>query len=506
MDAPLAVAVAIRAAGVVVVAGLVAVAVLGPTVRARAAAMAGTLILTPVLLIGQIWDTPQFRPVRDHPAASVAAAVVGLAAVGGAAWVLHRRPALLAPLLVAALPFRIPIQSGGNTANLLVPLYLVVAAGALAHVVPRLRSRRDEPLPRPGALEALLVGLVVLYAVQATYSTDLSKALQNVVFFYVPFALVFALLRDIAWTRRLLLACFGVAVGLAVVFACIGFVEYSARELLFNPKVVNSNQFETYFRVNSLFFDPNIYGRFLALVMGLLAATLIFSPRPRAVLLAAGALAVLWGGLVLTFSQSSFTALLTALAVLAAMRWDPRRVGVLAGAAIALGIVFVVAFPSAVRLDLASSKSVDKATSGRFDLIKGGLELFGDRPVQGWGAGSFAHEFRHQRKSSSEKAVSASHTIPVTVAAEQGVPGLLAYLALLVVAVATLARGARGDPFRAAVLAAFCALLLHTLLYAAFLEDPITWTLLGIGLALARAPASAPAASAREPALAAGRA
>jgi hypothetical protein len=36
------------------------------------------------------------------------------------------------------------------------------------------------------------------------------------------------------------------------------------------------------------------------------------------------------------------------------------------------------------------------------------------------------------------------------------------------------------------VLAAFCALLLHTMLYAAFLEDPLSWTLLGVGTALAR--------------------
>ena len=43
----------------------------------------------------------------------------------------------------------------------------------------------------------------------------------------------------------------------------------------------------------------------------------------------------------------------------------------------------------------------------------------------------------------------------------------------------TLFRGARGDPFRVGIAAAFLALLLHTMLYAAFLEDPVTWTLLG---------------------------
>ena len=152
----------------------------------------------------------------------------------------------------------------------------------------------------------------------------------------------------------------------------------------------------------------------------------------------------------------------------------------------------MIAFPNAVRLHIGNSKSVTAATSGRSNLIKGGAQLFGDRPALGYGAGAFAREYRRQRKASSERAASASHTIPVTVAAEQGIPGLLLYLALLVAAFSVLLRGARENVVRAAVAAAFAALVFHTLLYAAFLEDPITWTLLGIGLALARPPEPAP--------------
>jgi hypothetical protein len=40
---------------------------------------------------------------------------------------------------------------------------------------------------------------------------------------------------------------------------------------------------------------------------------------------------------------------------------------------------------------------------------------------------------------------------------------------------------------RAAVLAAFVALLVHTLAYAGFFEDPITWVLLAVGASLAAA-------------------
>jgi hypothetical protein len=38
-------------------------------------------------------------------------------------------------------------------------------------------------------------------------------------------------------------------------------------------------------------------------------------------------------------------------------------------------------------------------------------------------------------------------------------------------------------------LAAFVALLVHTMAYAGFFEDPITWVLLAVGASLAHPPA-----------------
>ena len=58
-------------------------------------------------------------------------------------------------------------------------------------------------------------------------------------------------------------------------------------------------------------------------------------------------------------------------------------------------------------------------------------------------------------------------------------------MALLVAAFVTLFRGAGRSPPRIAIAACFAALVLHTWVYADFLEDPLTWTLLGIGVAFA---------------------
>jgi O-antigen ligase len=214
----------------------------------------------------------------------------------------------------------------------------------------------------------------------------------------------------------------------------------------------------------------------------------------RTLIAATAALAVLLAGLVLTFSQSSMVALIVSLLVLAALRWraKPVLMGALAVALVAGAAA--IAFPGVTRVDLGSGRSLKKATSGRTELIKGGVKMFRDRPILGYGSGAFAAEFRKRERTSDERAASASHTIPVTVAAEQGVLGLASYLLVLVTAFALVLQGLgrlRGpDPpsaelvARAAIAAAFTGLVVHTLAYAAFLEDPLTWTLLGAAIGL----------------------
>jgi O-antigen ligase len=455
------------------------------------------------------------------PSAGVLAAAAAGALVVIAALVvlMRRRPEAFPLLVVLALPFRLPISADHRTVNLLIPLYLVVAAGTLAHLLPRLIARtragssehggvghrpvREGPgislrdpssWPTPRGVEIVLFAAVALYAVQAIYSADQAKALTNLAFFYMPFGLLFLLLRRVTWTRGLLLRCLAIAVALAVVFAGVGFVEYGRKAVFLNPKVVAANQYDNYFRVNSLFFDPNIYGRFLAVVMIAVTTVVLWSRRRRDVLIAAGVLAWLLAGLVTSFSQSSIAALLLGLAVLAAWRWSLRWTLYASGAVLAFGVALVLLAPASLHFGLkGSGGSTSNATSGRSKLISGGLELFGQRPLQGYGSGSFETQYkRHNARATSQNATSASHTIPVTVAAEQGILGLALYLLLLAGALFVLVRKAGRSPPRIAIAACFAALLLHTWTYADFLEDPMTWTLLGVGVALAAAARTEP--------------
>jgi O-antigen ligase len=474
-------------------------ALLLPSGRHRAVAALVALVLAPLVLASELWDSPQLDSVRSRPALLAAGLVAALVVIGVLTWLLRRSPWLLAPLAVGTIPFRVPLASGGESANLLIPLYAVIAAGVLAFAWDKLR-------PRPGAtatwrdpesilLERALVVLVVLYALQSLYSSDFETALKNVAFFYVPFMLLLRLLTSVPWTRRVVGWCFGVGVVLAVLFAAVGFLEFATGHLFWNQKVIASNEFETYFRVNSLFFDPNIYGRFLAIVMIGLATTLLWPRRAREVAVAGVALVLLWVALITTFSQSSIAALLVGLAVLSGLRWGWRPVVVTVAVIAVVGLAAILIAPSTLKVDLGSSKSVDRATSGRLDLMQGGLQMFADRPLQGFGPGAFAERFREREKASSREAASASHTIPITFAAEQGIVGLAAYLFVLVAAFRLLFTGLgrlreRAPPprsiTRAFVAAAFAGLVLHTMLYAAFLEDPLAWTLLAAGIVLAR--------------------
>jgi O-antigen ligase len=327
-----------------------------------------------------------------------------------------------------------------------------------------------------------LAAIVVLYAVQALYSEDFSKGLQNVCFFFVPFSLVYGLLRGVTWDRRLLTLVLWIVGIEAVCFVLVGTVEWATRSLFWNDQVIRSNEFHTYFRVNSVFWDPNIYGRYLALVAVVAMSALLWARERRTLALLTALVAVLWIGLVPTFSQSSFAALLAGLVILAALRWSVRWTAIAALAGVVATMLLVT---------LAGSFSFDRInidTSGRANLVSGGIHLFAQRPVYGYGSGSFPKAYR-QHVETRKAPVSVSHTEPTTIAAEQGLAGLALYAALLAAALWTMAAGLLSRPSvaRTAVLATFVALLVHTMAYAGFFEDPITWVLLVVGASLAAA-------------------
>ncbi len=345
--------------------------------RARLAAMGVALAVAPVLVLGSVWSEPRVVDFRTSPAQIAAAIVVGSAALAALVWAFRRWPEAFAIAAFAVLPLRVPIEIGGETANLLVPLYLVIVAGvivrALASDEPRAAADRSDPWP--ARLRWVLAATLVLYAVQASYSVDVSNAIENIGFFLAPFAVLFALLLEVEWSRRLLRHVLVAVVAVACACALVGIYQYFARDLFLNPELFDANELHVYFRVNSLFFDPNVFGRYLALALTALGACVAWGGNRRDLAVAAAAFALGLVGLAFSYSLTSMASLLAGLGTVALLRWSWRG-----GAAFAaLGSIAIVVLLIAGGTPTSDVQDVRSIDSGHADLIKGGLVLAGLR-------------------------------------------------------------------------------------------------------------------------------
>ena len=314
-----------------------------PRSRWRWAALAVALVAAAMLLAGDVWDDPRVVDLRTSTALVGAAALALIVGLPLGAWVIRRWAWGLPLLALAVLALRLPVRIGGETSNLLVALYGVIAAGVVARLWEQARPGPNAPGEPPVEarsvtwLRRLLAATLLLYALQAFYSEDVSNAIENVCFFLVPFAALFVLLTEVRWSTDLLRTAVVVVAGLATVYAVIAFTEYAARDLLLNSQLLESNQLKPFFRVNSVFHDPNVFGRYLALVVIALGAAIAWSRVDWRTGLATGAGVVLLAALVLTFSITSVIALLAGLIVLTALRYG------LKGAAAATLATLVVA-------------------------------------------------------------------------------------------------------------------------------------------------------------------
>jgi hypothetical protein len=460
-----------QAAGAVGALGL-AVLIAAPGRQARIAGLAAWAVGCGGLVA-------YLAPHGHHRVLAAAAVLGGAAAIFGGL-ILLRIPWLLAVATLACVPARFPVHVGETQANLLLPLYGVVAAAAVA-LAWRLFGE-DAPSRELGLLAWPLAALVAWLGVTMLWTEDVRQGAIELLFFVLPFGLLTVALAQLAWSRTWMLVLYVQLAVMALVFALIGIVQYQTRNIFWNPKVRVDNAYAPsgwFYRVNSVFYDPSIYGRFL--VIAILASLVVVLRRrvdPLWAIAAALTLAITWVGLLPSFSQSSFVALMAATMVAAIALWRTRSL-LLVAVAVAVVLVGGLASP-AVR----HKASLSHITSGRSTLASKGVKVALHHPVTGVGVGGFRHayaELANQR--GKEPKAAASHTTPITVAAEAGFPGLLLFLwvvaTALVLAFRRLGRGFDGAA-RLALGLALVAILVHCVFYNALFEDPTFWGLLGL--------------------------
>jgi O-antigen ligase len=420
-----------------------------------------------------------------HRPLIVAACVLGLGAAAGIAALFLRWPWVLPLAALACVPARIPVHVGSEQADLLIPLYGVVLAAALALAYQLWRG--DERVRELGPLAWPLAALVAWSGLSLAWSQDLRQGAIELLFFFLPFGLLAIAVARLPWSRRWLTGLYGLLGVMAVVFAVVGIYQWANRDVFWNPKVIVANAYAPgrfFYRVNSVFYDPSIYGRFLVLAILASLVIVLYQRGGRLMIGLAAAIAATWIGLLFSFSQSSFVALVAGVLAAAAFAWKWRAV-----AAIALvGAVLVTVGFSAPRVRHSlfghAKSGLNNASSGRYKLVTNGIKIALDHPIQGVGIGGFkkAYGERFHLKGKEPKKA-ASHDTPVTVAAETGIPGLLLLGWLFVAAmVAAWRRVSSSFEGRTCLIVGllFGAIAVHSLFYNAFFEDPMMWALLGL--------------------------
>ena len=421
----------------------------------------------------------------SSPAGAVAGAV-GLVLLGAAAILLARRPALVSIAVLLAAPFRPPISFDSSSRFLvsvaedgrlgrLLPLYFVLAAAAAALCWHALRDRPLRPLPRALSLPA--AAFFAFAFLSLLWADEIRPGVNLLAYFTLPFAV---LLTTVAraefpeWVPRALAAA---ALSLASLFALVGLWQAVTHELFFYaPNLAVSNANTVYFRVTSLFGDPSLYGRHVVLGIGI-ALSLLAARRWRAWPLV-GVVLVMWAGLLFSYSQSSMAALLVVTLALALVTGD-RRVRRAVGVLTLLAALAAGGYVAAKLID--GKESLNRITSDRTERVQETLRVVEDEPVLGVGIGGQPAASRRLAHSDQPTPAFVSHTTPLTVAAELGVVGLALYAWLLLGGVRLMVSVFRDDDALGLALGAcFLALFVHALFYSGFLEDPITWLVLGV--------------------------
>lgn len=413
-----------------------------------------------------------------------AAGLVGLAFSGAGAWVLLRWPYVLAFATLAVLPVRIPISLGSDDANLLLPLYGVVGSLAIA-LLWQLAFRGDRRTRELGPVALPLAAFVAWTGLTLLWTVDLREGAIFIGALVLPFGLLAIGFARLPWRGRWLTWLWVGLVGTALAYAAIGAYQWATRDIFWNPKVIVGNAYAPFFRVNSIFWDPSIYGRYLTVgILTALAGVLLGGVRGWRLAGLYAVVAAMWVGLFFSFSQSSFVALSVGVLAAALVVWG-RAAAVAAAVVLAVLVVGLVASPQGRhRIEKSSRSGANAVTSDRATLVGQGLRIAVAHPFGGVGVGGFKRAYAERtglRGTRPKKA--ASHTTPVTVAAEEGLPGLVLFAWLWVVALVAPLRGlGRGFTARVsfAVGLTLVAIFVHSFFYNALFEDPVTWAMLGL--------------------------
>jgi O-antigen ligase len=227
-----------------------------------------------------------------------------------------------------------------------------------------------------------------------------------------------------------------VLVGLAE--ALLGYAQWAAGAGALGPGGASLRVFGT-------FAQPNPYAAFLNFALPLALALVLWSREPRERWAAAAVSVLLLGAEILAASRGAALGLVAALLVLgvASWRWERQATWLLLIGAPLLALAWLVGLvPGSVRErvlaqlrlgDVSLGSQVNDANFSTLERLAhwvAGLRMFAAHPLLGVGAGNYDAVYARYAVAGWPEPLGHAHNYYITAAAETGVLGLVAFLAI----------------------------------------------------------------------------
>jgi O-antigen ligase len=436
------------------------------------------------LLIAALW------PLSAYRAGPLLLPLLLLAAAAAVAIAVRLEAGVVAVLLLA--PFtNIAADAGRPIRFIESGLAVMVLAAAL------LVYRREEARPR-GALPWMVVAFLTAGAVSALAAQDPAVSVPRFLGVVAASAVFFAVLMTCRERRQLALVVGG-AVASLLLAGLQGVIQKVTGNTSFAGVIIDG---EVVGRVAGSFSHPNQFAGFLICLIPLAVAVLLTRSSGSGLrALAAIALAFALASLAFSLTRAAVLGL-----VLGSLVWvalvRPRLALPLALAVLLTGAFMV---PGALRERLSDSAGGDLGL--RADLWTAAVDIYSTSPVVGVGLANFSHAYSSlpaqlatgtQRRLLHQSQLLVpphANNLFLTILAEEGLIGALAFLGLIGAALWNCRRIARrDDPFARVVGlglgAGLCGMLLQSMFDLTLFGEPSLplYALLGVATVLATEP------------------
>lgn len=345
-----------------------------------------------------------------------------------------------------------------------------------------LALRKDLRLKRTSQFEDILLAiLAVSGAISCFYASENRLFSQKMLIINFS-ALFYLVLSRVSvpriWLKRIMLAF--LSVGTIILF--IGYAQIFTGNLSF---------YKNEQRLGSIFWDANIFARFLAIYGLLLLSLILFAQRmisTKAVFALSILLLATFLPLILTSSRSGLGVFFLGVCLLVwqAGKTKTVRVSMLV-VVLLLAFIGFLALKEGKRFSNQEGLVTDASNLGRVFLIMGAVEMVQDNFFFGVGFGDFDQEYKKKyqpviaKSYTSKLGLTSVHNTTLKVFTERGLFAVIAYVLWSAFLILKLYRQKEMDPlqntFRLWTLSSLVVFFVFGQFYHTYLIEPIFWTM-----------------------------